>query len=284
MTSLAPLELNAISKLVITNFPSSSSTVHLTRRNPAPLKGCYTIQPSILPNGPPERLASTLPPPGNFELTISLDEMIGDGRCGKVYTTSLLHLVDPSSSSLADIINPGLPYLPSLVIKVADQDRVDDLANEASVYDEMESLQGVVIPRCYGWFEVEVAGRAMRSNDGSLKISILLFERVGGHLPVGETLPDRDISRLGIHQPDMRYSNLLFAPNDSTDHPSSFPSLPSKPCPYHQRTHSYRIIDLDRARKTDWTLKQHYYEHVRTLGRLLESMESMGNVLEPWEY
>jgi len=89
------------------------------------------------------------------------------------------------------------------VIKVADEERVYDLANEASMYDEMESLQGVVIPRCYGWFEAELEDDSVPVNDigqatdsrsrevRQRKLSVLLLERVGGHLPLGEPLPDR---------------------------------------------------------------------------------------------
>jgi len=76
----------------------------------------------------------------------------------------------------------------------------------------------------------------------------------------------------------MRYSNILSAPLATAP-----TTLPGRICPYHNSVHRYRIIDFDRARKVDWTLKQHYYEQVGTLGRLLEMME-MNVILEPWEY
>lgn len=61
-------------------------------------------------------------------------------------------ITDADESHLSLLCPPGF-CLPELVIKVADPDRLEDLAHEASMYDEMESLQGVAIPRCYGWFE-----------------------------------------------------------------------------------------------------------------------------------
>ncbi|KDR77255.1 hypothetical protein GALMADRAFT_246561 [Galerina marginata CBS 339.88] len=310
-----PLELNAIRSLVINDFVADENgkqiSVTLRRRTPEPAKGFRTLQPSVLPDGPPARLPSVLPPAGDLQLTISIMDLIGNGRCGSVYSTSLPHLQDRATSNPpCDNPLPILSYLPELVVKVADEAHVDDLASEASMYDEMEVLQGVAIPRCYGWFEGELGPLTMapaanpskcepetkiaQRRNVPTRLSILVLERVGEHLPLGERIPDRsdiwevfsDLSQLGINQPDMRYSNILTSPTSLVSQVPSSPStisLPGKICPYHHRTHKYRIIDFDRARKTDWTLKQHYYQQVGTLGRLLEMME-MNIILEPWEY
>lgn len=84
-----------------------------------------------------------------------------------------------------------------------------------------------------------------------------------------------DMAQLGIQQMDLRHSNLLFAP----DFPSA---LPSNICSYHNRTHQYRVIDFDSARKVNFTSEQLYYENSAILGRLLEMM-SAGVIVEPWE-
>ncbi|KAF8810319.1 hypothetical protein BYT27DRAFT_7231974 [Phlegmacium glaucopus] len=295
-----PLPLNAISALVLDHLVKGENdqtlTLTLQRRTPSAVRGISTRKPSRLPDGPPSRLPSTLPPNGSLQLTLSAETVIGDGRCGNVFSTSLSCLADLSAVS-SEVLKPGLPYLPELVIKVADSAHVEDLASEASMYDEMESLQGISIPRCYGWFEADLDPKQWTyfstplflENFGQKqptmkRLSVLLLERVGQLLPLGQRIPDRsdiwavfiDIARLGIEQPDMRYSNILTAPISAS-------SLPAQPCPYHNCIHNYRIIDFDRARKTDYTLKQHYYEHVGTLGRLLEMME-MNIILEPWEY
>ena len=51
---------------------------------------------------------------------------------------------------------PLLGHLPSLVLKVGRFKHRAEITREAWFYDEMESLQGVVVPRCYGWFEAEL--------------------------------------------------------------------------------------------------------------------------------
>jgi hypothetical protein len=176
-------------------------TVTLHRVVPDVVKGVRTLKRSVLPDGPPSRVPSTLPSPGNLQLTISVESVVGDGRCGTVFSTRLHPIADPLSHS-AKIPEPGSPYLPSLVIKVADQAHIADLASEASMYEEMESLQGIAVPRCYGWFEAELETTwIVASNFGETQIStptprphrlsLLLLERMGGLLPLGERLPDR---------------------------------------------------------------------------------------------
>ncbi|KIM41468.1 hypothetical protein M413DRAFT_445466 [Hebeloma cylindrosporum] len=294
-----PLASNAISSLVVKRFVKDQNKEHINvtfhRRIPDVVKGVRTLKRSVLPDGPPCRLPSTLPPPGNLQLSLFVEELIGDGRCGTVFSTHPDLLLDLSNKSV-EVLEPGLPYLPSLVIKVADHAHVEDLAAEASIYEEMENLQGVAIPRYYGWFEAELeptwtvdfnpSKTETAPSTAPGRLSLLLLERMGPLLPIGERLSDRsdiwaifsDLAQLGIEQPDMRYSNILVAPLAASP-----TTLPGNTCPYHNCVHKYRIIDFDRARKVDWTLKQHYYEQVGTLGRLLEMME-MNVILEPWEY
>ncbi|KAI0030983.1 hypothetical protein K488DRAFT_71785, partial [Vararia minispora EC-137] len=74
----------------------------------------------------------------------TLGKYQGGGRVGVVF-------------ALEDVEVVGMPdgfSLPPLVVKVARRDRVGSLAREAWFYDEMECIQGSVIPRCYGWFEL----------------------------------------------------------------------------------------------------------------------------------
>lgn len=80
---------------------------------------------------------------------------------------------------------------------------------------------------------------------------------------------------MGIEQPDIRYSNILQAPTSST-------SFPGGVCPFHGTIHHYRVIDFDSARKTDITLKRHYYNTQGYLGPILESIKQKV-ILEPSE-
>jgi hypothetical protein len=80
---------------------------------------------------------------------------------------------------------------------------------------------------------------------------------------------------MGIEQTDIRYSNILQAPNSSG-------SFPSTVCPFHGTVHNYRIIDFDSARKTDLTLKRHYFNTLEYLGPILENMKQ-GVIVEPWD-
>ena len=76
-----------------------------------------------------------------MELKGTLTRLIGDGRSGAVYA------LEPSTSSTG---------LPPLVVKFALRKRNKAMLREAWFYDELQSLQGNVAPRCYGYFEAKV--------------------------------------------------------------------------------------------------------------------------------
>lgn len=91
---------------------------------------------------PPPREPSNLPPPGNVHLSISLGDIIDSGATSVVYDVVI------SDEDLR-------ARLPPLVIKIARPLRRGRLELEKFWYDHLESLQGVVLARCYGWFEAE---------------------------------------------------------------------------------------------------------------------------------
>jgi hypothetical protein len=112
-------------------------------------KPAKPVMPSLKDNervggpGPPPRPPSKLPPQGDLCLRLSIDaERYGCGRIGSVYPVSI-----HTSSQYC---------LPPLVIKVAARRRSPNLAREAWFYEEMEHIQGVAIPRCYGLFTAEI--------------------------------------------------------------------------------------------------------------------------------
>ena len=86
---------------------------------------------------------STLPEPGTVHVHLALGEKRESGRSGVVHNVEVL----PTQPL------PG--HLPPLVLKVGRFNGRAAIAREAWFYDEMECLQGVVVPRCYGWFEAQ---------------------------------------------------------------------------------------------------------------------------------
>ncbi|KZV85877.1 hypothetical protein EXIGLDRAFT_725449 [Exidia glandulosa HHB12029] len=98
------------------------------------------------PDGAAPRPPSTLPPPGDMHLNLQLGKFIGDGRSGIVF----------EAEQLPDAVANSEHAFPPLVVKVVRQERCQSGAREAWFYDHLECLQGVVVPRCYGWFELRL--------------------------------------------------------------------------------------------------------------------------------
>ncbi|KAF8496906.1 hypothetical protein BU17DRAFT_65309 [Hysterangium stoloniferum] len=272
------------------------------------------------PDGFWVRPPSNFPAPSNGILRVTVNDQLGRGRIGTVYSV--------------DVKSPrDGPHIPPLVIKVSNRYRSPKLAREAWFYEEMEHLQGVCIARCYGFFQVElteeyevpnwrriseeVAEEADEEERCSLRdsvwsqeraiyfakvkedtpdsasnkvidtiedwedlvqeelscytpdpaahltfvrkhhlISVLVLERLGEHIPIGIPLEGirqdihdlyDDLGRLGIEAVDVHWRNILGASGTSE----------RLVCPYHDRTHAWRLIDFDLAKKTDklpeWT-------------------------------
>lgn len=146
---------NAISSVTVTNMVTDgagkSFPATFTRQTaPKDLVRVFPLESDptareldnvFRPNGAPLRPPSTLPPPGNLHLTCRLGSDIGSGRSGIVF----------------EVLDPVLDAaLPPLVVKVCRQSRCLSMGREAWFYDELEILQGVVVPRCYGWFELQL--------------------------------------------------------------------------------------------------------------------------------
>lgn len=93
---------------------------------------------------PPPRKPSSLPPPGNLTLHLKLGARIGRGRAGVVYEASVN--LDDSSREITSMVAPPL------VVKISRHRRYMDVEHEAFYYEEMECLQGVIVPRYYGVF------------------------------------------------------------------------------------------------------------------------------------
>lgn len=95
----------------------------------------------------PRKLAS-FPPSARLHLQVKLDNFIADGRSGSVFVINSPTSVLDSSGRCIQI--------PPLVCKFAAPDRNTCVAREAWFYDEMQTIQGMAIPRCFGLFEAEI--------------------------------------------------------------------------------------------------------------------------------
>ncbi|KAF8512466.1 hypothetical protein BU17DRAFT_15563, partial [Hysterangium stoloniferum] len=158
------------------------------------------------------RPPSTLPPPGDLTLEVSVQAKLGEGRVGFVYD------VDKRGTS-------GSHAIPDLVIKVARRYQSNNLCREAWFYEEMEHLQGIIVARCY--------------------VLEKLGERIPKCVPLPVTVPElvetfSHLCQMGIQHRDVCWYNILRAPN----------SMENPVCPTHNHVHEWRIVDFDLAAKT----------------------------------
>ena len=179
----------------------------LHRSTPVPNEPIILDSPGVVGPEPPARLPSQLPPPGNLKIQLQAVKVIGDGRVGHVCRASVRY--QGSSPELREML------LPPLVLKVSRPWKADSLCREAFYYEEMECLQGSVIPRYYGVYEATVpddcdflvwtpelkreeskrqkkikkTGRPYPALPRPNLVRVLLLERVGDLLPLGKYLP-----------------------------------------------------------------------------------------------
>ncbi|KAF9503790.1 hypothetical protein BS47DRAFT_1334772 [Hydnum rufescens UP504] len=309
-TANVPMALNAISALtihgLITDSDGSNIPVILRRTAAAldlvPFLDLVSVAALDRPRRPyVPRPPSTLPEPGDLHVNLTFGDKKGWGRSSFVHEVNVL----PTTTLPA--------HLPPLVLKVARSKRRAEIAREAWFYDELECLQGVVLPRCYGWFEAELTegqsfgpwtatrksrdtensnpewrfkGSKLKEMSGSRNyVSVLLLEKLGDTLPMGVPLGDElvkglydlfgEISELGVDHRDIRYSNILAAPEG----PDTLPSLPS---PFTGQVYTHRIIDIEQCEKTNgktWLLTNWQGSWVQ---RIVSNLPD-GIIIEPWD-
>ncbi|KAH9918005.1 uncharacterized protein B0H18DRAFT_684393 [Fomitopsis serialis] len=208
---------------------------------------------------PPDSL-SVLPPDSHLDIHVHVDELLSAGETHTVYRVS--HH-DPSVAAYS---------IPPMVIKVSAETEGQILAEEAAMYDYLQPLQGVVIPRCYGYFRCFVnlvehvvipwvpepctfprdKLNMFRMPNQMASLNILLLEDVGE--PLSSDLGAQQLEELQqdlfdmseelcysrIDYIDWRRSNILRP----YEQPQGIAGLPS---PRNNRTYKYRIIDLELA-------------------------------------
>ncbi|KAK7681692.1 hypothetical protein QCA50_015039 [Cerrena zonata] len=268
-----------------------SPNVDFERGQPQPNEEFILTGPICKGRPAPLRRPSELPEPGTLKLQLSLGRKLGSGRVARVYEATVDYA--NSSPELQQMI------LPPLAVKVSRRYDARHLAKEAYYYDEMECLHGSVIPRYYGFYQTEIPPDlelrpwkrdSVRSKSKRTprptKLSILIMERLGGLMPLGEDLPDdledelnslySNLCTLGVDHDDIRYYNILKAPpSDSL--------LPSLPSPLTQRTYEWRLIDFNKACKSNNVqscFENYYWTY---LHRLLYNLP-WNDIWEPWHF
>ncbi|KAI0036010.1 hypothetical protein K488DRAFT_82449 [Vararia minispora EC-137] len=302
-------ETNAFSAITITNLlgaQGNHGSTHVVPREAvleqrtAPLD---LIAPEISvpefedPNDPdelpppPERRPSCLPPSRQLHIRGTLAKYLGGGRVGVVF-------------ALEDIEVVAMPdgfSLPPLVVKIARRDRVASLAREAWFYDEMECIQGSVIPRCYGWFELTLGhgdrvpvlehfvkdkcwtqddSEYLDVNSEALNgqplhpllqervesrdiISVLVLEQVGDRLTPGRKLGPLERKDMIHLYKQLSELGIGVVPDVRWENLAlKHPDVPNAVSPVIEREHSFRLIDFDQAFKSDW---------ISPLSRFMES-------------
>lgn len=180
----------------------------LHRSTPVPNEPIILDSPGVVGPEPPARLPSQLPPPGNLKIQLQAVKVIGDGRVGHICRASVRY--QGSSPELREML------LPPLVLKISNPWKAaDSLCREAFCYEEMECLQGSVVPRYYGvyeatipddcdfvlwrgYFKKEEAKRQKKIKKTGCPyppaprptlVRVLLLERVGDLIPLCTRLP-----------------------------------------------------------------------------------------------
>lgn len=148
----------------------------------------------VLPAIPtPPRIA--LPPDGAVRLELLLGDVLGQSDRNVVYAVRVTN---------ADKISC---YVPPLVVKVARLFKGRNVSEEAGMYQDLVSLQGSTIPRCYGYFSIPIDHTQMsilpwdgpdctypRGPDTfdphvpphpAAPLSMMLLERLGDPIPTG---------------------------------------------------------------------------------------------------
>ncbi|KAH7875520.1 hypothetical protein F5879DRAFT_247616 [Lentinula edodes] len=277
------LPINAISAVILVsgkilseeeNWSGPNIPLVLYRQTPPPAntlddaytKGSHHDFSDTYPACPKPPFA--IPPPAGLTLHVSLGKLVSEGRTGMIFECEC---AIPHGNVMGFKIPP-------VVIKIARQSRTKDISREATAYECMTRIQGCVVPRCYGFFQVR-----MFEHFDFGPVSVLILEKLGDLFKLGEPLPDgaksdmkdacSDLAHVRILHGDLRWANMLSVL------PGGLPSLAS---PFTGKTYGWRLVDFDRAERTTLSLPraQRYYNSY--LDRVLDSIP-WGNPVEPWD-
>ncbi|KAI0325279.1 hypothetical protein GY45DRAFT_1364614 [Cubamyces sp. BRFM 1775] len=221
------------------------------------------------------------------------DEFKGDGTDAftlQVTMKSGSPLVEPGESPTCvyevnegAILTPDgkiVALLPSpLVAKIALEGKGHQVYYEAGMYDYMESLQGRVIPRCYGYFRQQVNLQELRILPWETKptskktwnifrlphtcasLNILLLERLGEPVDLTAPVPPnfrehmtkmiRELADIEVLHKDLFARNILWARPGGFSSEAPSPSGTAQDGPSSTTDYHWRIIDWYDAEFSD---------------------------------
>lgn len=258
-------------------------------------------------------------PQGNLRLALDIGRELGHGRVGRVYEAEIdLSVSSPNVEKL---------ILPPLVVKISRRGMASALLPEAQTYNDMEVLQGAVIPRVYGlftgilsddthfipWDEEDLNDdestpdhyrnlNLMKDVLPPDSVSVIVMERLGGHIPKGQYAQSdlyvvklsssasclmlfdpcsdemyamyKDIASMGIYHIDVRYGNILLAPESSP--------LTARNSPNWGKPYRFRIIDFHKAVRTNVIIETAALDQCNAIFALLSGLNCNLRV-EPWD-
>ncbi|KAI9058670.1 hypothetical protein FKP32DRAFT_1761477 [Trametes sanguinea] len=206
-----------------------------------------------------DRNANSIPLQPQEELILRLtldDKPMYRGKRAHVYqVTEAIVLQQSNGSTEPRALQPPL-CLPPLVAKIALERWGRSLCEEAEMYRALASLQGVIMPRCYGYYRrfVDLQTTSItpwcphdtfprstfdifRMPNSCASLNILLLEKLGQPPrpdPVSRSVPSglleqwtdmgKVLACLGVFHDDLKQRNILSATDNPSDQP--IPLLP----------------------------------------------------------
>ncbi|KAH8091765.1 hypothetical protein BXZ70DRAFT_1010964 [Cristinia sonorae] len=270
-TPLAPSNLFSTVALSRMTRNGAGELEDLTFSRGEPIQNPHLIvkDPSLFerPDVPHRLPPSRLPPAGNMHLTLRLGQMLGYGAVGRIFSAAFDH--DRSDTSLTNML------FPPLVVKVSSPEMTGALLAEAQNYANMESLQGVTVPYCYGVYVAELPKgseflpwqlKVSDENDidttkgfSTNLVSILIMERTGGRVSVRRLLSFNraeskafyaelaalyaDLADVGMWHCDVTHCNVVKAYKHSL--------FREKTSRHWRKPYQYRLVDFHSSARTN---------------------------------
>lgn len=259
---------------------------------------CICESPS--PKSVPPRLIIQSPPPAaNVDLDLNLDHFVDVNHSGVVYASSL------STDSRK---------ISQFAIKFAGCNRNKNLLREAWFYDELQSLQGASVPRCYGYFHAILPAKwtivpwqdhGNEINDAELTdesfkllgefnmsyrpvlarfergqcLGLMLLECLGEPFlkeRSGAPIPDGIIQSIYKAYADLGFLGIEHGSVRPPNILRVIPNAnqPSLTSPFSDLTHDFRLVDFESARKTNGTIMATGLTHASLLETMLDELQT----------
>ncbi|KAJ2989724.1 hypothetical protein NUW54_g8691 [Trametes sanguinea] len=245
--------------------------------------------------------SSPLPQQDELELSLTIgNEPMHEGRNANVYAVEKATVRRSSDGSTPSCASS----LPPLVAKIAHERNGENVYKEAQMYSLLQSLQGVIVPRCYGYYRdfvnlqetsiipwspeeefprSETTFNIFQMPNTRASLNIVLLERLGEPPRRSKSAPPglreqwvdmvKILAALGIYHADLTPVNIVEAtPLSASEAVYKPPSLtlPSgDECEVGR--YDWRLIDFEAASLVGTTgMKRHAAHHVYMVNHLID--------------